>query len=106
MLEAEGYHTILAANGLEALERLQREPETQPDLILLDMMMPVMDGWQFAVQLRSTPALGAIPVVAVSADGHVRGQAATIGANGHREKPVKIVALLEAVERPCGRPDE
>ncbi|HET9196412.1 MAG TPA: response regulator [Vicinamibacterales bacterium] len=103
VLEASGYGTGIAANGLEALDYLQTH--TQTDLILLDMMMPVMDGWQFREEQRKLPAFDSIPVVIVTADGNARGKAEAIQADGLVSKPVTIDGLLNEVERICGIPD-
>ena len=103
VLEASGYSTGIAANGLEALDYLQTH--TQTDLILLDMMMPVMDGWQFREEQRKLPAFDSIPVVIVTADGNARGKAEAIQADGLVSKPVTIDGLLNEVERICGIPD-
>jgi CheY-like chemotaxis protein len=103
VLEASGYGTGIAANGLEALDYLQTH--TQTDLILLDMMMPVMDGWQFREEQRKLPAFDSIPVVIVTADGNARGKAEAIQAAGLVSKPVTIDGLLNEVERICGIPD-
>ena len=102
VLEASGYGTTIAANGREALDRLRSDE--LPDLILLDMMMPVMDGWQFRAEQRKSPALDAVPVVVVTADGNARGKAAAIQAAGQVQKPVTIDSLLDEVERVCGFP--
>jgi CheY-like chemotaxis protein len=103
VLEASGYGTGIAANGREALDYLQTN--THPDLILLDMMMPVMDGWQFREEQRKLPAFDSIPVVIVTADGNARGKAEAIQAAGLVSKPVTIDGLLNEVERICGIPD-
>ena len=103
VLEASGYGTGIAANGREALDYL--EQNTRTDLILLDMMMPVMDGWQFREEQRKVPALDSIPVVIVTADGNARGKAEAIQAAGLVAKPVTIDGLLNEVERICGIPD-
>ncbi len=103
VLEVSGYCTAIAANGREALDHLQTN--SHPDLILLDMMMPVMDGWEFRKEQRKLPALDSIPVVVVTADGDARGKAAAIQAAGHVRKPVTIDSLLNEVERICGVPD-
>ena len=104
VLEISGYCTAIAANGREALDHLGKNDH--PDLILLDMMMPVMNGWQFREEQRKVPALDAIPVVIVTADGDARGKAAAIRAAGHVTKPVTIDRLLNEVERICGVPED
>ena len=103
VLESSGYATALAGNGREALDHLQSND--LPDLILLDMMMPVMDGWQFREEQRKSPAFDAVPVVVVTADGNARGKAAAVHAAGQVQKPVTIDSLLDEVERVCGVPD-
>jgi CheY-like chemotaxis protein len=103
VLESAGYRTAIAGNGVEALDQLRAN--THPDLILLDMMMPVMDGWTFREEQCKEPALASIPVVAVTADGDARGKAAAIQAAGYVTKPITIDSLLDAVERVCGLPD-
>jgi CheY-like chemotaxis protein len=103
VLEVEGYRTAIAANGCEALDQLQKD--SHPDLILLDMMMPVMDGWKFREEQRKLPAFASIPVLTVTADGDARGKAAAIQAAGHVSKPVEIDSLLDEVERVCGLPE-
>src|SRR5437879_4762765 len=65
LLVIEGYAVEVAANGREAYLRLKRAP--LPDLILLDLMMPVMNGWGFLNARQSDPALAAIPVILLSA---------------------------------------
>ena len=104
VLESSGYGTGIAANGREALDYLKTN--THPDLILLDMMMPVMDGWQFREEQRKSPAFDSIPVVIVTADGNARGKAEAIQAAGLVSKPVTIDGLLNEVERICGIPDD
>ena len=103
VLEAEGYRVAIAANGYEALEQLRTE--SLPALILLDMMMPVMDGWQFRAEQQKMPELASIPVVTVTADGNARQKALSINAAGCLAKPVTIDSLLEEVERVCGVAD-
>ena len=102
VLEAAGYRTAIAASGCEALDYLRTNDQT--DLILLDMMMPVMDGWTFRREQRKLPALASIPVVVVTADGDAQGKAASIQAAGHVAKPISIDGLLDEVERVCGLP--
>ncbi len=66
ILETAGYDVMLAINGAEAWQRCQ---ERAPDLVITDVMMPVMDGLQLIARLRSSPATASIPILVVS--GHV-----------------------------------
>jgi signal transduction histidine kinase len=95
VLEAEGYEIATAGDGREALERLNGTDV--PDLILLDLRMPVMDGWTFRLAQRRNSALAPIPVIAMSADG--TSQAATISADAFLKKPLSMPDLLAAIER-------
>ena len=99
----DGYTADTAANGSEALQRLGANPP--PDLILLDLMMPVMDGWQFLVELRSRPELAQIPVALLSAEADLSGRAATLDVAGHITKPVELDELLSVVRALAGPPD-
>jgi len=96
-LEYEGYDSVGAANGQEGLEILGNIDS--PCLILLDLMMPVMDGWKFAEKLRDDEKLSTIPVVIVSA---FVDQTRTLNAQGILKKPVELDALLEVVKKYCG----
>ncbi len=96
ILEAEGFEIRRARNGKEALERLEPQP---PNLILLDLMMPVMDGWEFAQRMRQKPAVADIPIIVLSADRNVGSKAADIGAVGHLAKPFELNDLLDMVRR-------
>jgi CheY-like chemotaxis protein len=98
-LEMAGYPVTTADNGVEALRQLQAAGP--PCLILLDLMMPVMDGWQFRAAQQRDPALAAIPVVVISADGRTPQKAASIGATGYLTKPVDFDRLVEVVQRYC-----
>jgi CheY-like chemotaxis protein len=96
VLEDEGYRVLTARNGHEALRTLHNEPP--PAVILLDLMMPVMNGWQFRTAQQRSPQLADIPVVIVTAGLH--GDAATRDLAAHRclKKPVSVEDLLEAVQ--------
>src|SRR5262245_11415139 len=78
ILRDQGYQVDSASNGQEALDQLRRG--SPANLIVLDLMMPVMDGWQFRHEQQRDPTLAGIPVVIVSADGSVQHKAASIGA--------------------------
>jgi two-component system, chemotaxis family, chemotaxis protein CheY len=97
ILEAEGFEIRRARNGKEALDRL--EPDA-PQLILLDLMMPVMDGWEFAQRMRQRPPeIARIPIIVLSADRNVGSKASDLGAVGHLAKPFELNDLLELVRR-------
>lgn len=97
ILEAEGYRVSGAANGAEALDALERGD--MPALILLDLMMPVMNGWQFRTEQLKRPELAEIPVVVISADSGVGKKAEAIGAADALKKPVPLETLLDVVGR-------
>jgi CheY-like chemotaxis protein len=101
VLAQEGYETTQASNGRDALAQLSSGE--RPDLILLDMMMPVMNGWEFRQEQRKMQDRSTIPIITITADGDARGKAASIQAAGHLAKPVTIDRLLDEVERVCAR---
>jgi CheY-like chemotaxis protein len=98
VLEVEGFQVTQAANGQEALDHLR---SGHPRVILLDLMMPVMDGWQFRDEMRRDPSLSAIPVVVMSADAGLEGKAAGMDAVAVLQKPITLDRLLETVHRLC-----
>ena len=93
VLEAEGYRVARARQGQEALERVGEE---RPGAILLDLMMPVMDGVAFAEALRARTGGDRIPIVVISADGNPQ-RAVAVGAQCYLAKPFDIDALLAQV---------
>jgi len=97
----EGYNVATAGNGREALDQL-RHADQLADLILLDLMMPVMDGWQFRMEQQRDPRLASIPVVVLSAVYNARERAALLGAVDYMQKPVEFDKLIETAER-CRR---
>jgi sigma-54-specific transcriptional regulator len=95
LLEDSGYQVSLAENGQVALQLLHSA--RIPDLIVLDLMMPVMDGWAFRAIQKDDPKLSLIPVVAISAD---RTRSATaISAHAYLRKPLDAGEFLRTVER-------
>jgi CheY-like chemotaxis protein len=86
VLEAEGYMVSTAANGQEALDRLREGPV--PALILLDLVMPVMDGWEFLRRRHEEPGLASIPVVVISATSEAHAEVLALGAADYLSKPV------------------
>jgi signal transduction histidine kinase len=95
VLEEEGYEVSRASDGREALTRLTGN--LAPDLILLDLRMPVMDGWSFRNAQRKDSQMAPIPVVAMSADATSRAQA--ISAEAFLRKPLDLEDLLATVRR-------
>ena len=93
ILESEHYRVARARHGQEAPDRVAEE---QPAIVLLDLMMPVMDGVAFAQVLRARYAGHEIPIVVISADGNPQ-RAASVGARGFLAKPFDIDALLAEV---------
>ena len=100
VLESEGYDVVTAINGADALAHL-RAATTTPCVILLDLMMPVMDGFRFRSEQTSDLALSAIPVILLTADGNAQQKAATLGTAGFLKKPVDLDVLLDAVKCHC-----
>jgi CheY-like chemotaxis protein len=96
VLEREGYAVLAARDGGEALDLLQAG--ARPDCVLLDLGLPDVDGRQLRECLRQDPAWAAIPVLLVSGDPNVAGEAAALGAAGHLHKPVEPEDLLLALE--------
>jgi CheY-like chemotaxis protein len=99
VMEEEGFVVLKAANGAEAL--LQLRSGARPCLIVLDLMMPVMDGWKFRAEQRADPELASIPVVVLSAATDVRRHAASMKVRDYLVKPVELPALLNTIERHC-----
>ena len=95
-LESEGYKVFTAANGKEGLGILPQI--ARPCLILLDLMMPVMNGWEFANALEKDMVLAGIPVVIVTA---FSDQGASIKSKGIIKKPVDLDALFRIVRKWC-----
>jgi CheY-like chemotaxis protein len=102
ILSDEGYAVRAAENGREALEVL-RTIDSLPGIILLDLRMPVMDGWSFRQQQRADPRLASIPVLVLSADGAMAARLAELDVAGALAKPLRLEALLSAVARHCHR---
>jgi CheY-like chemotaxis protein len=101
LLEAEGYHVAEAVDGVSAL-RLLRTGAVQPCLIVLDLMMPRMSGWDFRMEQSSDLRLAGIPVVVVSAD-PLASQAERMGAAAVLSKPADPEQFLELIGRHCTR---
>jgi CheY-like chemotaxis protein len=101
LLGDEGYQVVTAMNGADALDKLRAPQRIRPCVILLDLMMPVMNGQQFYSLQQLDPELASIPIVVISADGNVKQKAVPFGGE-YLPKPVRIETVLGAVERHCG----
>jgi CheY-like chemotaxis protein len=93
-LETEGYETAVAAQGQEALAWLGEHPA--PGLVLLDLMMPVMDGWQVIEELRLRDRLFEVPIVVITAFGRDLGSAAGLPL---LRKPIELPDLMTTVDQ-------
>jgi CheY-like chemotaxis protein len=101
ILESEGYECAEASDGKEALALLKSSEEL-PTLILLDLMMPNMNGFEFRAAQELDPALRAIPVVIMTADAQIEAKRQKIGAKDFLHKPVELTELLDTIQRNCG----
>ena len=102
LLSLYGFRPVLAHDGLAALEALRSE---RPCMILLDLMMPRMNGWEFRQAQLGDPAIEHIPVVVVSADGNLARKADEVRAAAFVRKPIDTSELLQAIEKHCAPPD-
>jgi len=98
LLEYEGYKVVTASNGAECFQHLRT---IHPSVILLDLMMPVMDGWQFKSEFDKRPDLAGIPIVVVSADGNLAEKSKSIGITEYLTKPIEVETLLKVVKKHC-----
>jgi signal transduction histidine kinase len=94
VLSCDGFRVVACSNGRQALDWLRTG---RADLILLDLNMPVMDGWQFRVAQREHSDLASIPVIALSADPTAK--AAAVDADAHLQKPADPRTLIDTIER-------
>lgn len=95
ILSAEGYEVVAAADGAAALAAAGERP---PDVVLLDMRMPGMDGWQFAEAYRQAPGRHA-PIVVMTAAQDAASRASEVAADGCLAKPFDLDELVRTVER-------
>lgn len=94
-LEDEGYEVGVVANGLEALAYLRKHPSTS--VVLLDLMMPVMDGFQFRAEQKRDPTMSAIPVVVMTAQRPL--DPGAIEVDDILSKPLSLTRLLDSIHR-------
>ena len=96
----KGYKLECASNGLEALEKLRVFDEL-PSLILLDIGMPLMDGFQFRKEQEKDSILTEIPVIVLTGDVDAEAQSIRMGAHGHLQKPFSAGNLYSVVDKYC-----
>lgn len=99
VLRDEGYDVLGAAHGAEALDSLRGG--RRPCLILLDLAMPVMNGWQFRDVQRHDPEISGIPVIVLSAGQDLPAQMPVLGLQEFIRKPIRLEFLLDSVARFC-----
>jgi two-component system, cell cycle response regulator DivK len=96
-LRRRGYETLLAIDGREAIDAARAEP---PDIILMDMSLPGLDGWEATRQLKAAPQTRGIPVIALTAHAMAgdREKALEVGCDDYDTKPVEFARLLGKIE--------
>ena len=102
VLEAAGFRVESATNGEDGIAKARSQT---PDLILLDIMMPGIDGWETLTRLKRDPATAGIPVVIFTAREHARGhqKSSEMGAADYFRKPFEPDELIELVEKHVGQ---
>jgi two-component system, cell cycle response regulator DivK len=97
-LQRRGYEIIVADNGEQAIAIA---PDAQPDLILMDMSMPVLDGWEATKQIKANPVTKSIPVIGLSAHAMAtdREKAIAAGCDDYDTKPIDMNRLVEKIEK-------
>lgn len=97
-LERRGYEVLIAVDGAQGLDQTQTE---KPDLILMDMSLPVMDGWEATRRLKADPETKHIPIIALTAHAIAgdRERCLAAGCDEYESKPVKFPRLLAKIEQ-------
>lgn len=97
-LQKRGFETLLATDGMEALAMTQTE---QPNLILMDMSLPVLDGWEATRRLKAAPETQAIPIIALTAHAIAgdRQRALDAGCDDYESKPLNFSELMTKIQR-------
>jgi CheY-like chemotaxis protein len=104
-LREEGYLVNCARDGLEALEAIRSQVDAPPGVILLDLMMPTMDGREFRLEQLRDPSISNIPVVLFTGEPSALRDAAAMQVNAILSKPATLQQILFVVERFCGCPE-
>jgi CheY-like chemotaxis protein len=100
ILADSGYEPVPAVDGRDALAKL-KAGDPRPCVILLDLMMPGMDGWSFREQQREDPELAPIPVIVLSAHPDLAANARDLDVADYLAKPLRVATLLERVRHHC-----
>ena len=100
-LARKGYEVVIAIDGQQGIDMARSET---PDLVLMDMSLPVVDGWEATRQLKSAPETQSIPVIALTAHAMAgdREKAVEAGCNDYDIKPIELPRLLEKIESLLG----
>jgi two-component system, cell cycle response regulator DivK len=95
-LQRRGFEMLLAVDGHEGMEKIAAE---KPDLVLMDMSLPIVDGWDVTRWMKADPELKHIPVIALTAHAMTgdREQALSVGSDGYVTKPIDFPGLLEQI---------
>ena len=96
-LKRRGFEVVIAEDGILGVAMARSEA---PDLILMDMNLPVLDGWEATKRIRATPEMKSIPIIALTAHGMPTDKAHSleVGCDDHHTKPVDLTALLAQIE--------
>ncbi len=96
-LKRRGYEVVIAVDGVQAVAMSTSE---SPDLILMDMNLPELDGWEATRQIRAEPTTQHLPIIALTAHGMPtdRARSLEVGCDDHHTKPVELTTLLAQIE--------
>jgi two-component system, cell cycle response regulator DivK len=96
-LERKGFQVVFALDGQQGVAMARSEA---PDIILMDMSLPVLDGWEATRQIKSSPDIGAIPIIALTAHAMSsdRQKALDAGCDDYHTKPIELPRLVEMIE--------
>ena len=100
----EGYDLLSARDGLEAVNYLKKG--NRPDVILLDLSMPVVNGWEFRMFQKRDPDLAQIPVILITAGGYTREEVAWLEPSALLPKPLDLPLLLSIIRRFCASTEQ
>jgi CheY-like chemotaxis protein len=100
-LQRRGYEVLIAVDGEQGIAQATAE---RPDLILMDMSLPVVDGWEATRRLKAAPATASIPIIGLTAHAMStdRDKCLAAGCDDYDTKPVELARLLEKIERLLG----